>query len=77
MTRKTKMTPDQFRKALERQGLSQAKLARLCHTSIYTVSRWACGVHPVPGGVRVFLRLREQVGRIIGRIDIENIQEEG
>ncbi len=54
------MTPKSFRDTLERQGLTQIALAKLVHTHEQTVSRWANGVHPVPGGVRAFLELRQQ-----------------
>ena len=55
------MTPADFRKALARQGLSQAELARLVYTSDKMVSRWANGVHRIPGGVIAFLELRERL----------------
>lgn len=58
------MTPDDFRAALTRLGWTEAEAARRLETDERTIRRWkagpdAKGGRPVPGPVRVALRLFE------------------
>ncbi len=45
------MTPDEFREALGRLGISQTRCGVLMMTDPRTVRRWAAGEVPVPGPV--------------------------
>lgn len=51
------MTPTQFRKALERLGLSQVAAARFLGIGDRTSRRWASGDVEVPRAVAILLRL--------------------
>ncbi len=42
------MTPEQFRAALDRLGLSQVGFAHIADVSVQTVWRWATGRSPIP-----------------------------
>lgn len=63
------MTPNQFRNALDRLGLSQAGAAALVGADPRTGRRWALGERAVPECVAILLRLL--VARKITRDDIE------
>ncbi len=56
-----RMTPQEFRVAREKLGLSAAKLAARLGVHVRTVRRWADGSQDVPGPVAVAMRsfLRE------------------
>ena len=51
------MTPDEFREALKRLGLSQVEFARSVGVHDVTARRWAAGKLEVPASVSLFLRL--------------------
>lgn len=51
------MTPNQFRSALDRLGLSQAGAAALVGADPRTGRRWALGERAVPECVAILLRL--------------------
>jgi len=50
------MTPDEYRAAIERLGLSQIAAARLLGVDERTSRRWACGEREVPPPAQRFLR---------------------
>ena len=62
------MTANQFRTAIERLGLSQAKAAALVGADPRTGRRWALGERNVPECVAILLRLL-----IAGKVTIEDI----
>ena len=53
------MTPHEFRKHLDRLGLTQAALARLVKVDVRTVKRWASSADPyeIPRAVEILLPL--------------------
>ena len=53
------MTPREFRKHLDRLGLSQAAFARLIKVDVRTVKRWASPTEPyeIPRTVEILLPL--------------------
>lgn len=53
------MTPDEFRHALKRLGLSQARAARFLGVNVSTVERWTAGIVEVSPTAERFLRLYE------------------
>jgi DNA-binding transcriptional regulator YiaG len=57
------MTPDEYREALARLGLSQAGGARLLGVDERTSRRWALGERDVPPPVHHFLRYLIATGR--------------
>lgn len=63
------MTPNQFRSALDRLGLSQAGAARLLGADPRTARRWALGERAVPTDVAILLRLL-----LAKKITIEDIE---
>lgn len=57
------MTPDEYRSAIEKLGLSQVEAARLLGVDERTSRRWACGERDVsPPAVR-FLRYLIAIGK--------------
>jgi len=50
------MTPDEYRQAIERLGLSQVAAARLLGVDARTSRRWASGERDVPPPAVRFLR---------------------
>jgi len=50
------MTPDDYRAAIERLGLSQVAAARLLGVDERTSRRWACGERDIPPPAVRFLR---------------------
>jgi DNA-binding transcriptional regulator YiaG len=56
------MTPDEFRQALERLGLTQVGLSRLIGVEQRTARRWASGATPIPPSIAAMLRLIEHIG---------------
>jgi DNA-binding transcriptional regulator YiaG len=54
------MTPDEFRAALARLGLTQSGAARLLGVDARTVRKWACDERGVPEPVRRLLWLCER-----------------
>ncbi len=63
------MTPNQFRTALDRLGLSQAKAAALVGADPRTARRWALGEVGIPECVAILLRLM-----LAGKITIEDVE---
>lgn len=63
------MTPNQFRNALDRLGLSQLGAARLFDADGRTARRWALGERSVPPGVAILLRLL-----MAGKITADDIE---
>jgi DNA-binding transcriptional regulator YiaG len=57
------MTPDEYRAAIERLGLSQIAAARLLGVDERTSRRWANGEREVPPPVQRFLRYLIATGR--------------
>ena len=59
------MTPDEFRDARERLGLSVNKLAQALGVKPRSVWRWQSGDQAVPGPVAALMRLmlRQCIGR--------------
>lgn len=51
------MTADQYRKALEKLGLSQAKAGEFLGVSLRTSQGYALGEYPIPEGYAKLLRL--------------------
>lgn len=51
-----KMTPDEYRQAIERLGLSQIAAARLLGVDARTSRRWASGERDIPPPAVRFLR---------------------
>jgi transcriptional regulator with XRE-family HTH domain len=64
------MTATQFRKILDRLGLSQLGLARLIGVDGRTVRRWALGERSAPEMVAIILRLM-----LAGKITADDIVE--
>jgi len=64
------MTPNQFRTAIDRLGLSQARAAGLVGADPRTGRRWALGERPVPECVAILLRLL--LAKKITIQDVEN-----
>lgn len=56
------MTPDEFRTALERLGLTQIGAARFLGLDERTLRRYATGEKPVPRTVEMILRIAERLG---------------
>ena len=50
------MTPDEYRTALERLGLTQTAAAQLLGVDARTSRRWACGERDIPPPAVRFLR---------------------
>jgi transcriptional regulator with XRE-family HTH domain len=63
------MTANQFRTAIDRLGLSQARAAALVGADPRTGRRWALGERTVPECVAILLRLL-----MAGKITIEDIE---
>ena len=63
------MTPDQFRAALARLGLSQAGFARKALVDARTVRRWCSGTRAVPGPV---VALLDMLMRCCGCIPLDD-----
>jgi DNA-binding transcriptional regulator YiaG len=55
-TRSAKMTPEEYRKAIEGLGLSQIAAARLLGVDARTSRRWASGDRDIPPPAVRFLR---------------------
>jgi hypothetical protein len=51
------MTPDQYRKAIEKLGMSQAKAGEFLGVSLRTSQGYALGEYPVPEAAAKLLRL--------------------
>jgi hypothetical protein len=51
------MTPDQYRKAYDRLGLTQVGVARFLGYDERTSRRWAAGDLPIPKHVEILLRI--------------------
>lgn len=59
------MTSDEFRRALQALGLSQAQFARLTRSHPVSVSRWATGDRAVPQPIAAVAKLdRKTLERI-------------
>lgn len=56
------MTPDAFRAALARLGLTQQGCATFLDVTDRTVRRWATGDQPVPRSVELLFALMERCG---------------
>jgi hypothetical protein len=63
------MTPNQYRHALDRLGLSQAGAAALVGADPRTGRRWALGERAVPECVAILLRLL-----VVGKITRDDIE---
>jgi DNA-binding transcriptional regulator YiaG len=57
------MTPDEYREAIERLGLSQVGAARLLGIDERTSRRWAIGERDVPAPAERFLRYLIATGK--------------
>ena len=57
------MTADEYRKAIERLGLSQVAAARLLGVDARTSRRWATGERELPGPAVRFLRYLLRSGK--------------
>ena len=64
------MTPNQFRAALDKLGLSQLGAARLFGTGERTPRRWASGDAEIPEAVAILLRLM-----LAGKITADDIEK--
>ena len=58
------MTGKQFRKYLDRLGLSQAEAARRMYVTTTTVFRWASEARKIPGPVVALLECWERQQRV-------------
>ncbi len=67
------MTPTQFRAALDRLGLSQARAAALVGADPRTARRWALGERSPPECVAILLRL--MLDGTITQADIERVRK--
>ncbi len=56
------MTPDQYRKALDKLGLSQARAGEFLGVSLRTSQGYALGEYPVPESAAKLLRLMVKLG---------------
>lgn len=63
------MTPNQFRAALDRIGLTQVGAAKLFGADPRTARRWALGEGDIPETVAILLRLA-----IKGKITLDDIE---
>lgn len=63
------MTPNQFRTALDRLGLSQAKAAEMVNANPRTARSWALGQSRIPESVAILLRLL-----VAGKITISDVE---
>lgn len=64
------MTPNQFKHALDRLGLSQLGAAKLFDANDRTVRRWAIGERSVPTGIAILLRLM-----LKGKVSADDIKD--
>jgi hypothetical protein len=66
------MTPNQFRKALERLGLTQTEAAPLLGVQPRAVRRWLAGDREIPNASVILVLL--MLNGIVARQDIEKLQ---
>lgn len=57
------MTPDEYREAIDKLGLTQSSAARMLGVDERTSRRWANGERDVPPPVQRFLRFLIAIGK--------------
>jgi DNA-binding transcriptional regulator YiaG len=67
--RQNRMTPNQYRKAIEQLGLSQVRAARLLGVDPRTSRRWALEERSIPKHAAILLRLL-----LAGKITMADIE---